>query len=134
MIESASGLVIRYSYLWAREHFRGEETGRKDRPVCVQVVTAGPDNRVRSLLFAITSQPPRSGTACVEIPPLEARRTGIRAPAWVVVDEWNEDDLTTSPYLADVEPLGSFSRAFAALIARAAVVAIKSGGYRRVAR
>jgi len=38
MIEPRSGLIIRYSYLWAREQDRGEESGRKDRPACVQVL------------------------------------------------------------------------------------------------
>jgi len=29
------GLVIRYSYLWAREHDQGREEGVKDRPCAV---------------------------------------------------------------------------------------------------
>ena len=29
------GLVIRYAYLWAREHDRGAEDGAKDRPCAI---------------------------------------------------------------------------------------------------
>ncbi len=32
-----TGLVDRYSFLWPREHDRGERKGRKDRPVCLIV-------------------------------------------------------------------------------------------------
>jgi len=35
MFKLANGLVISYNYLWAREHDRHEETGRKARPACV---------------------------------------------------------------------------------------------------
>ena len=38
MVRAASGLVVLYSYLWAREHDRGEVSGRKDRPACVQIL------------------------------------------------------------------------------------------------
>lgn len=33
------GLVIRYSYLWASEHARGQEEEVKDRPCAVVLVT-----------------------------------------------------------------------------------------------
>jgi hypothetical protein len=32
MIEPKHGHIILYSYLWAREHDQGEESGRKARP------------------------------------------------------------------------------------------------------
>ena len=33
--EPVPGLVIRYSYLWRREHLEGREEGRKDRPCAI---------------------------------------------------------------------------------------------------
>lgn len=51
----------------------------------------------RTLLFSITSQMPQGDTAALAIPGLEARRVGLREPAWVIVDEWNEDTLETKP-------------------------------------
>ena len=44
MSSAKTGDVVLYSYLWAREHERGEEGGRKARPACVMVLfkdTAG---------------------------------------------------------------------------------------------
>lgn len=37
MAEPQHGHVILYSYLWAREYDRGEESGRKARPTCVML-------------------------------------------------------------------------------------------------
>ena len=36
--EPVPGLVIRYGYLWAEEHARGQEEGVKDRPCAVILV------------------------------------------------------------------------------------------------
>ena len=87
-----------------------------------------------SALFPITSRPPGQDTSAIAVPILEARRTGLSLPAWVIVDEWNEDDLTVSPFLADPKPLGSFSPAFCIALREAAVAALKAGTFRRVAR
>ena len=45
MTEPEHGQVILYSYLWAREFDRGEESGRKARPTCVMLIVAGKDAR-----------------------------------------------------------------------------------------
>jgi len=81
MNEPEHGQVILYSYLWAREYDRGEESGRKARPTCVMLIVASKDGRPKPLLFAITSQPPRSGARSVEIPETEARRAKLHTPA-----------------------------------------------------
>lgn len=133
MPEVRSGLVFRYSYLWARQHERGEESGRKDRPVCVQVIVKAGAERL-TMLFPVKSQPQGDSRAALEIPALEARRAGLRTPAWVIVDEWNEDDLEISPYLAEPNPLGEFSKPFAARIARSAAAAIRERRHKRVRR
>jgi hypothetical protein len=44
MIEPSNGLVILHNYLWARQHDRSEEFGRKARPACVQVIAGEPQD------------------------------------------------------------------------------------------
>lgn len=135
MIDAKTGVVIRYSYLWAREHDRGEESGRKDRPVCVQIIISHRQGNELFLLFPITSNQPDGSRRALSIPETEARRASLRTPAWIVVDEWNEeDDLQSSVNIADMKPLGSFSRSFIQQIRDAAVEAIRSRSYRSIRR
>ena len=131
--EIGHGSVIRYAYLWAREQGRGEESGRKNRPTCVMIIMRGSGGDT-PLLFAITSRAPAAGTDAVEIPETEARRVGLRMPAWVVVDEFNTDDLETSFAIEDRKPLGSFSRKFMAAIAAGAAASIRKGASRAIPR
>jgi hypothetical protein len=135
MIEAKTGLVIRYVYLWARERDRGEETGRKDRPVCVQMMISDSLGQELALLFPITSQMPDPATRAVSLPEIEARRVGLRTPAWVIVEEWNEEtDLRNSPSIADPMPLGRLSKAFVLELRQAAIAAIRARQYRAVRR
>jgi hypothetical protein len=134
MSEIGHGSVIRYAYLWAREHDRGEESGRKARPTCIMLITRGQDDRETPLFFPITSRSPGPDTHVVEIPEIEARRARLYTPAWVIVDEFNTDDIATSFAIEDHEPLGVFSRAFMARIAAAAAAAIRTGRSRAVPR
>ncbi|HMN71775.1 MAG TPA: hypothetical protein PKA55_07885 [Rhodoblastus sp.] len=127
------GSVIRYAYLWAREQRRGEESGRKGRPTCIMLIARGPDGET-PLFFPITSRMPAPDTDAVEIPETEARRVGLRTPAWVIVDEFNTDDLETSFAIEDRKPLGSFSRKFMAVIAAGAAASIRKGASRAVPR
>jgi len=128
------GAVINYDYLWHREYERGEESGRKTRPACIMLIVRGKDGREQALFFPITSQKPMRDTVAVSLPETEARRAGIRLPAWVVVDEFNTDDPLTSPAVADVRPLGVFSRRFMREIAIASAKAIRQRGVRAVPR
>ncbi len=134
MTDPAHGDVILYSYLWAREAERGEENGRKARLTCVMLIIAGSNGRKRPLLFPITSRPPGPANRFVEIPETEARRAKLYTPAWVIVDEFNTDDLSTSWALEDSQPLGRFSGKFMAKIAAAAAAAIRGGATRGVSR
>jgi hypothetical protein len=134
MIEPSNGLVIRYSYLWAREHDRPEEAGRKDRPACVQIIVADEQAGTIVALFPITSQPPRRDRTALEIPETEARRAGLKLPAWIIVDEWNLDNLATSSHIADTHPLGTFSPAFTRRIRQSAAARIRARRYRSVPR
>lgn len=134
MTDIGHGSVIRYAYLWAREHDRGEEAGRKVRPACIMLITRGKDGREIPLIFPITSRSPRPGTEAVEIPEIEARRARLYTPAWVIIDEFNTDDIENSFAIEDREPLGTFSRAFMGRIAAAAASAIRTGHSRAIPR
>ncbi|WP_066922534.1 hypothetical protein [Methylobacterium sp. CCH5-D2] len=134
MTEPQHGDIVLYAYLWAREADRGEETGRKARPTCVMLIVAGRDGRPRPLLFPITSQSPNLASHFVEIPETEARRAKLYTPAWVIVDEFNTDDLAASYALEDAKPLGRFSRKFMSRVAAAAAAAVRAGKARRVPR
>jgi hypothetical protein len=134
MTEITHGSVILYSYLWAREHKRGEESGRKTRPTCVMMILRGQGGVEMPLLFPVTSRRPLPDRRALEIPETEARRARLYTPAWVIVDEFNTDDLETSFAIEDRKPLGAFSRKFMARIAAEAAVTIRAGGARAVPR
>jgi hypothetical protein len=134
MIAPANGLVISYYYLWAREHDRHEDAGRKARPACVQIIVARGDKGTVVALFPITSQPPRAERTAIEIPEIEARRIGLTTPSWIMVDEWNLDDLARSPHLADTRPLGTLSPAFMQRVRAEAAARIRTRRYRSVPR
>jgi hypothetical protein len=70
-------VVPAYPYLWLRQSWRGEEEGRKRRPVCVTVAIRATDGLTHLALLAITGTPPRAEQRAVEIPPLELRRIGL---------------------------------------------------------
>jgi hypothetical protein len=133
-LEPSNGLVISYNYLWAREHDRDEESGRKARPACVQVILARRETGTVVALFPITSQPPRTGRTALEIPEIEARRIGLTIPSWIIVDEWNLDDLAKSPHIADARPLGALSPAFMKRVRKEAAARIRARRYRSVPR
>ncbi len=134
LIQPANGLVISYNYLWAREHDSHEESGRKARPACVQIVVARAEAGTVVALFPITSQPPPAGRTALEIPDIEMRRAGLRAPCWVILDEWNLDDLAKSPHVADVRPLGMFSAPFMKHVRSGAAARIRARKYRSIPR
>jgi hypothetical protein len=133
-VEPANGLVISYNYLWAREYDRQEESGRKARPACVQIIIAGGENATVVALFPITSQPPQAGRTALEIPEMEARRVGLSIPCWLIVDEWNLDDLAKSPHIANPHPIGSLSQAFMKRVRGEAAARIRARRYRSVPR
>jgi hypothetical protein len=134
MSEIAHGSVILYSFLWAREHQRREESGRKARPACVMMILRGQGGVETPLLFPVTSRRPSPDRRALEIPETEARRARLYTPAWVIVDEFNTDDLETSFAVEDRKPLGMFSRKFMARIAAEAAAAIRAGGAQAVPR
>ena len=107
--ELKTGTVLRYSFLWSREHERGKEEGRKPRPVAVAFNIG-----TKIGLVPITTQQPASRKAGIEIPDAEKSRAGldIGLRLWVIPDEMNIDDPTESYYIEPNSVLGQFSPAF----------------------
>ena len=135
-----TGLVVRYSFLWPREHDRGEREGRKDRPVCLVVpVNVAPGAVV---VFPITTQDPLPGRIAVAVPETERRRLKLPGdrPCWIMLDEANGDVMPGSFHLVPFEthPLryayGRFSPAFMRVVLRTMAEAIRARQLRMVQR
>jgi hypothetical protein len=83
--EPAPGLVIRYSYLWAEEHKRGQEEGVKDRPAAVILATVNDDGERVVTVLPISHSPPVEPSLAVEIPARVKRRLKLDDErSWVV--------------------------------------------------
>ncbi len=88
--EPAPGLVIRYSYLWAAEHQRGQEEGVKHRPCAVVLVTTREDDERVVTVLPISHAPPADPKLAVEIPaPVKRRLKLDDERSWVVLTEAN---------------------------------------------
>lgn len=84
------GLVIRYSYLWASEHARGQEEGVKDRPCAVVLTTADEAGDQVVTVLPISHTPPSNPLLAVEIPAVVKRRLKLDDErSWVVLAEAN---------------------------------------------
>ncbi|WP_158817292.1 hypothetical protein [Methylocapsa sp. S129] len=86
------GLVIRYSYLWHREHVQGRDEGQKDRPCAIIAALRTDENGdIRILALPITHVPPDDRSLAVEIPAKVKERLRLDdARSWVVLSEWND--------------------------------------------
>jgi PemK-like, MazF-like toxin of type II toxin-antitoxin system len=86
------GLVIRYSYLWHREHIEGLEEGQKDRPCAIVAALRVDENGdTRVLVLPITHRSPDHPDLAVEIPTAVKDRLGLdRVRSWIMLSEWNE--------------------------------------------
>lgn len=97
------GLVIRYSYLWQREHTGGREEGVKDRPCAIVVAIDGEDGDKTVYVLPITHAQPPDPADAVELPPTTKLRLGLDSErSWVVVSEgnsfiWPGPDLRSRP-------------------------------------
>jgi mRNA-degrading endonuclease toxin of MazEF toxin-antitoxin module len=83
------GLVIRYSYLWYREHLEGRDEGQKDRPCAIiAAIRTDATGGTRVLVLPITHSPPDNPSLAVEIPAtVKARLKLDDARSWVVLSE-----------------------------------------------
>jgi PemK-like, MazF-like toxin of type II toxin-antitoxin system len=90
--EPVPGLVIRYSYLWYREHLEGRDEGQKDRPCAIVAARRIDENgNTRVLVLPITHSPPNHPSRAVEIPAKVRDRLQLDdARSWVMLSEWNE--------------------------------------------
>ena len=96
------GLVVSYSYLWAREHNSGAEEGRKTRPCAIIAARQVIEGREVVTVVPITHSPPLSPADAVEIPAALKAHLGLDdIPSWIVVTETN-DFLWPGP---DLRPL-----------------------------
>jgi hypothetical protein len=85
-----AGLVIRYSYLWLREHLEGREEGTKDRPCAIILATHDQEGETQVLVVPVTHNQPEQGTDALELPQAIKRHLGLDADrSWVVLSESN---------------------------------------------
>ena len=84
------GLVIRYSYLWASEHARGQEEGVKNRPCAIILATADDAGGQVVTVLPISHTPPSNPLLAVEIPAAVKRRLKLDDErSWVILAEAN---------------------------------------------
>jgi hypothetical protein len=80
------GLVVRYSYLWKREHESGRDEGVKDRPCAVLLAIKDSEGEMMVTVLPITHSPPATPFEAVEIPPRTKDRIGLDAGrSWIVI-------------------------------------------------
>ncbi len=85
------GLVIRYSYLWAREAAEGREEGFKDRPCAIILVVAGERGRQIVRVLPVTHTEPADLDDALEIPlPVKVRLGLDNMRSWIVLTEAND--------------------------------------------
>jgi hypothetical protein len=108
-------LVIRYSYLWASEHARGQEEGLKERPCAVVLALAGKLDEQIVVVLPITHTPPADPLLALEIPAATKRRLGLDDErSWVVLSEANRF-VWPGPDLRPTQPGNAASVAFGQL-------------------
>lgn len=108
------GLVIRYSYLWASESFRGQEEGVKDRPCAIVLSAVAAAGEMIVTVLPVTHSEPANPRLAVEIPHASKRRLGLDdARSWVVLSEANRF-IWPGPDLRPVTPgdTGSVAHGF----------------------
>ena len=86
------GLVIPYAYLWRHEHRKGQEEGRKVRPVVIVLAVQSPEGGAPRVTVApITHTPPTKDEEAIELPPRVKQALGLDGDrSWIVLDEVNQ--------------------------------------------
>src|SRR5690606_25772790 len=102
--------VAEFHYLWHRQAEKGEESGRKSRPVCIVVKT--PANPDVVFLFPFTSKSPLFGQLALAVSEIECRRIGLAAPCWIILDEYNRVEMDKDYDFVSTQAIGSVSTAF----------------------
>jgi hypothetical protein len=84
------GLIIRYSYLWRREHRKGRTEGQKDRP-CLIMLVEPLEIGLRVMVAPITHSAPEPEDIAVQLSPQVRSGLGLDAnDQWVILDEVNQ--------------------------------------------
>jgi hypothetical protein len=84
------GMVLSYSYLWSREHAKGETEGRKDRPSVVVLVVSRTPGDLAYVLPTSTSDLEESNPWAIEIPRSIKNRLKLdERRSWINVTEFN---------------------------------------------
>lgn len=87
------GLVIRYSYLWVREHKEGREEGTKDRPCAIVLAARTEDGETKVLVVPVTHSPPIDEASALELPQGAKKLLGLDTErSWVILTESNVFD------------------------------------------
>ena len=110
-----AGGIYRFHYLWAMQKARGEESGRKARPVCLVFKLPAADTSL--LLFPITTSEPGLERLVLEIPAPERRRANLTARSWIIIDEYNKTKRDAAFDFESLEPIRHFSQGFLTRIA-----------------
>jgi len=88
--EPRLGLVIRYSYLWRREHEAGQEEGVKDRPCAVVLAIEAEDGEKTVYVLPVTHAAPAEPQDAVELARTTKARLGLDSErSWIMVSEGN---------------------------------------------
>lgn len=83
-------MVIRYSYLWLREHRQGQDEGSKDRPCAIILALTGSDDDKQVLVVPITHSPPETPEHAIELPLAVKRHLGLDGErSWIIYSESN---------------------------------------------
>lgn len=107
--------MISYSYLWAREHKRGQEEGLKDRPCAIVVVSQLDDGEHVVTVLPISHAPQADPMLSVEIPtPVKRRLKLDDERSWIVLSEANRF-IWPGPDLRPVTPGDAASVAYGLL-------------------
>lgn len=136
MTEPKIGDIWRYPYLWKREALDGEDAGRKPRPTALAAIVPVSQKSTRLYLLPITGTEPFADQNALEIPATEIRRAGLSEykRLWVIIDEYNRDELETSFYFEPHAGIGSFSKAFVKVMAGRFAEAIRARKTQEVKR
>jgi hypothetical protein len=131
-----AGEVWRYPFLWDQQSKQGETEGRKERPTAIVAAVHDAGGSLFLALLPISTQRPAKGRISLAIPEIEARRIGLTSaqPLWVIIDEYNHDNLTKSYYFDPEGRIGAMSAAFLKLASVAFVTALRERRTNRVRR
>jgi len=139
--EPTPGLVIRYSYLWRREHLESREEGQKDRPCALVAAIQTEAGAQRVLVLPVTHSPPDADTVAIEIPAFVKQRLRMdEQPSWIVISEYNDfvwpgPDLRPAPGDADGSiAYGSLPRSLFEQVRRAWLELVEKRGSKPVRR